>query len=284
MKLIIPGMFFLMFGMALFVVANASDDVDGAFKILQKFADFTVGKEEQPSEIDSAAGPMNDYTLIPKTYLVQFDQRARITNFEQLIIDFLGRSRGIPRSAITMRQTISTSLFSGASFSVNFEHSIKAIESIPDVISVYPVYSVPGPKPFTNYVSSGQKNNNQEAPAIAHDLTGVAQIHDQMKNFGKGVRIAVIDSGIDYFHPALGGCFGSQCKVAFGHDFVGDRFSASNPIPVSDDDPIDDCSASSHGTHVAGIIAANATEISQIGFMPIVPFLGVAPQATLGAC
>ncbi|CAF1091089.1 unnamed protein product [Rotaria sordida] len=66
-------------------------------------------------------------------------------------------------------------------------------------------------------------------------------------------------------------------------DFVGDKYSASNPIPVPDNDPLDDCSESSHGTHVAGIVAGNATKMFQTGFKPIVPFLGVAPQATLGA-
>ena len=29
--------------------------------------------------------------------------------------------------------------------------------------------------------------------------------------------MAVIDSGVDYTHPALGGCFGLGCKVAFGY-------------------------------------------------------------------
>ena len=38
------------------------------------------------------------------------------------------------------------------------------------------------------------------------------------------------------------------------------------------------------GTHVAGIIAANTTGMFQTGFNPVAPFLGVAPQATLGAC
>lgn len=38
------------------------------------------------------------------------------------------------------------------------------------------------------------------------------------------------------------------------------------------------------GTHVAGIVAANATEINQTGFIPFQPFIGVAPQVTLGAC
>lgn len=28
----------------------------------------------------------------------------------------------------------------------------------------------------------------------------------------------MIDTGIEYTHPALGGCFGPGCKVAFGWD------------------------------------------------------------------
>lgn len=35
---------------------------------------------------------------------------------------------------------------------------------------------------------------------------------------------------------------------------------------------------------MAGIVAANATGITQAGFIPFQPFLGVAPQATIGAC
>ncbi len=38
------------------------------------------------------------------------------------------------------------------------------------------------------------------------------------------------------------------------------------------------------GTHVAGIIAANITGINQTYFTPSVPFSGVAPDVTIGAC
>jgi hypothetical protein len=38
------------------------------------------------------------------------------------------------------------------------------------------------------------------------------------------------------------------------------------------------------GTHVAGIIAANTTGIKETVFIPYVPFIGVAPQVTIGAC
>lgn len=72
---------------------------------------------------------------------------------------------------------------------------------------------------------------------------------------GKGIRIAILDSGIDYKHPDLGGCFGNGCRVAGGYDFVN-----------NDDDPMDD---NGHGTHVAGIAAANGT------------IQGVAPDAIL---
>ncbi|KAG6239410.1 hypothetical protein E4U47_006358 [Claviceps purpurea] len=41
---------------------------------------------------------------------------------------------------------------------------------------------------------------------------------------GKGIKVAVIDSGIDYLHPALGGCYGKDCLISFGHDFVGDDY------------------------------------------------------------
>ncbi len=72
---------------------------------------------------------------------------------------------------------------------------------------------------------------------------------------GKNVKIAIVDTGIDYTHPDLGGCFGLGCKVADGYDFVN-----------NDNDPMDD---QGHGTHVAGIAAANGN------------LKGVAPDAVL---
>jgi subtilisin family serine protease len=75
---------------------------------------------------------------------------------------------------------------------------------------------------------------------------------------GKGVVVAIIDTGIDYRHPALGGCFGAGCRVLGGYDFVND-----------DEDPLDD---HFHGTHVAGIVGGNSDDL--IGVAPEVSFLG----------
>ncbi|MEM6314594.1 MAG: hypothetical protein AAF743_10925, partial [Planctomycetota bacterium] len=45
---------------------------------------------------------------------------------------------------------------------------------------------------------------------------------------GAGQAVAVIDTGIDYNHPALGGGFGDGFKVVAGYDFLDD-----------DNDPLD---------------------------------------------
>ena len=61
---------------------------------------------------------------------------------------------------------------------------------------------------------------------------------------GTGQTVCVIDSGVNYSHSTLGGCFGSGCKVIGGYDYIsGD----SDPMPVGDP----------HGTNVAGIVASD---------------------------
>ena len=84
------------------------------------------------------------------------------------------------------------------------------------------------------------------------------KVWSQIGSTGKNVTIGIIDTGIDYLHPDLGGGLGSGFKVAGGYDFVNE-----------DNDPMDD---HGHGTHVAGIAAANGAGLK-----------GVAPDAILYA-
>lgn len=72
---------------------------------------------------------------------------------------------------------------------------------------------------------------------------------------GTGKSIAVLDTGVDYTHPSLGGCFGMNCKVYAGNDFIN-----------NDSDPMDD---HGHGTHVAGTAAGKGV------------LRGIAPDAKI---
>ncbi len=111
-------------------------------------------------------------------------------------------------------------------------------------------------------------------------LVGGPQVWDAAGgNFhGEGIKIADIDTGIDYTHADFGGSgnpldyinalkadtlpasplyFGSSApKVKGGTDLVGDGYDATGSptaqIPVPDPNPLD---CNSHGTHTAGTIA-----------------------------
>lgn len=102
-----------------------------------------------------------------------------------------------------------------------------------------------------------------------HVQTNITLLH-RLGILGQGVKIAILDSGIDCAHPALGGGFGPGRRIAFGLDLVGDKFNGTND-PVKGGSPCTKCGL--HGTHVAGIVAAQ-----NVGF----GFTGVAPKASLG--
>ncbi|KAL2278656.1 hypothetical protein FJTKL_14363 [Diaporthe vaccinii] len=98
-----------------------------------------------------------------------------------------------------------------------------------------------------------------------HGITGVEKLHEDGV-LGAGAVVAIVDSGVEYTHPALGGGIGPGFKVLGGYDLVGDGNWPDSP-PNPDTDPLDHFG---HGTHVAGIVAGKSDQ-----------FVGVAPEANL---
>ncbi|MFJ5987337.1 S8 family serine peptidase [Lentzea sp. NPDC092896] len=89
--------------------------------------------------------------------------------------------------------------------------------------------------------------------AHAVRLTRTSEVWKSLGKFGDGVRIGVIDTGIDYRHADFGGGTFPTAKVVGGHDFAGDAYTGkSGSIPEPDADPLD---CEGHGTHVAGTAA-----------------------------
>jgi subtilisin family serine protease len=134
-------------------------------------------------------------------------------------------------------------LFNGVAGTVK-EGDIERIAALPGVQAVNPDYQM-------------RATLDDTVPLIGADEVWDVMDDQGHSVTGKGIRVAVLDTGIDYTHPDLGGCFGSGCKVIGGYDFVN-----------GDADPMDDAG---HGTHCAGIIAARGV------------VTGVAPDASLYA-
>src|SRR4051812_21522543 len=138
---------------------------------------------------------------------------------------------------------------------------IARIRQFASVKAVYPVQI--HAMPVTTTISPDL------ATAIQMTRADIAQ--NELGLTGRGVRVAVMDTGIDYDNPDLGPGFGPGKRVFTGWDFVGDDYDASSPTnstPHPDANP-DDCAG--HGTHVSGIIGAKG-EVT-----------GVAPGVTFGA-
>ncbi|KAF9575948.1 hypothetical protein EC968_000910 [Mortierella alpina] len=158
------------------------------------------------------------------------------------------------------------SIFNGAAISVNSNHGGKDIAAIAGVKNVWPItpYFLPkGEKESMNFT-------NPDTVSL-HTMTCVDIVHQKYKLTGKGIKVGVIDSGIDYKHPAFAAA-GAEADASLATERI-----AAWPTP--DSDPMD---CKGHGTHVAGIVGADARNIT-VGPKPLQPFVGVAPEVTLGA-
>jgi subtilisin family serine protease len=162
------------------------------------------------------------------------------------------------------------------------------LSAIPGVQGVYPVVqgSVPsdnivnGTSPFANavqpFVASAVPPTPTPGPnanlSSALMMGGVDKLHAAGID-GRGVKIGIVDTGIDYRNPALGGGYGSGFKVAGGYSFINDAGKLVNTT-----DPLATCYGGGHGTHVAGIIGMNPLAPGK-GFN----ISGVAPGASIYA-
>lgn len=128
--------------------------------------------------------------------------------------------------------------------------AVAALRRRPEVVAVHPVRVL-------------RLLNETSVPFI-----GAPGVWRDLGARGKGVDVAVVDTGVDYTHRALGGsgdvrAYASNdpravepgtfptAKVVGGFDFVGETYDPDDPahdVPVPDRDPLD---LQGHGTHVA---------------------------------
>jgi minor extracellular serine protease Vpr len=167
-------------------------------------------------------------------------------------------------------------LWNGLSIEVDPDE-LSTLNRLPGVKALYPVGVIEAPKEET--VSPDLQT------ALA--MTGADVAQSELGFNGTGIKVAVMDTGIDYDHPDLGGDGTTRenshefpnSRVVAGFDFVGDDYNASETSPAFSPKPHpdrfpDDCFG--HGTHVAGIVGAS-------GDFATGGARGVAPGVTFGS-
>ncbi|KDR67581.1 hypothetical protein GALMADRAFT_161607 [Galerina marginata CBS 339.88] len=193
---------------------------------------------------------------VPNKFIVEVENIADIPNKRSFTrsLDVIYASLKERAVVFEVTKEFNTDeVFVGAAVVLNDAKDAIAVENTPGVKAIRPIRAFKIPKLAKSHVLTGLDDPQLPPDSLStHVITGVDKLHAQ-GIIGKGIKIGIIDTGIDYNHPTLGGGFGSNFLVAGGYDFVGDAYTGSN-TPVPDSDPLDNCNG--HGTHVAGIIAA----------------------------
>lgn len=202
--------------------------------------------------VESRPSSAQNVTYIPNTYIVELEHTPSTKAASLFSQRLSGRIQYQVRKEFN-----NATLFYGLSLTVIDGISQKSdLLEISGVKNVWPVRLVPRPEAFVAAMPSLPSNDT--LPHIRGNsdvnrplkMAGVDKLHEKGIK-GKGVKIGIIDTGVDYLHPSLGGGFGPGYKISFGYDLVGDNYTGTN-TPVPDDDPLVTCAVGGHGTHVAG--------------------------------
>ena len=115
------------------------------------------------------------------------------------------------------------------------------------LIGRFPVNTIRSPRaynPARDKARAAGRDSHDGNPDRLDPIIGAAAARHVYGVYGTGFTVAVIDTGIDYNNPALGGGFGPNAKVIAGYDFA-----SNSPDPMA--------TASQHGTAVAGLIGSS---------------------------
>ena len=105
----------------------------------------------------------------------------------------------------------------------------------------------------------------------------------QAKATGKGVKVGVIDGGVDFTHPDLAG----GIDVAKSCSFINSTTPTADPAEIANGDCSNKAAVQDlqgHGTHVATTIAARANGIGIVGVAPEATIVGLKACTIAGFC
>ena len=108
----------------------------------------------------------------------------------------------MPRMSISITPVLNftSSIFMGVSFRLGHPEDISIIKRLDSVGAVWPVTLYPRPDPVIQKITTESELHGLRADRnrdSTHIMTGVDKLHAE-GYFGSNIRIAIIDSGVDY--------------------------------------------------------------------------------------
>lgn len=244
--------------------APADDDPSARFE--KSASSGPVGTTARPLSVD-ANGRVTVVVEMKgdPVAVVQAEKGRDLTSSERSSIkSSLKKNQDAVASAITSKggkiEAKMQSAYNGIQADIPAKQ-VDAVASLPNVVAVHAVKTY-------------ELDN-----AVSVPFLGVPQVWQNTGYTGEGVKVAIIDTGIDYTHANFGGpgtveayeaanaaetqpadpaYFGPNApRIKGGWDFVGDDYNANDAAhstPKPDANPLD---CNGHGSHVAGTTGGN---------------------------
>ncbi|CEP22786.1 unnamed protein product [Cyberlindnera jadinii] len=188
------------------------------------------------------------FGTVPGRFIVEYDTSSLS---KRDVLESVASSLSESGVDVSVNTDFDSSVFQGASITLTGnDTTVDDLKALAGVRNAWPASVI---------TLDDEIKPNEPQSWNPHLLTGVQAIHDQ-GNKGSGVKIAIIDTGVDYTHPALGGGIGEGYPITHGYDFYSDINNPSN-------DPMD---CNGHGTFVTSLIISSDEKVP-----------GVAPGASV---
>ncbi|POW22776.1 hypothetical protein PSHT_00903 [Puccinia striiformis] len=181
-------------------------------------------------------------------------------------------SKGVKHEVVLDMTELVPEVFYGASVRLSDEADLKHLEGSAHVEKISRVQKISRASTFDEKLVDAPINSTPSLypPQLQ---TRITELH-KMGLYGKGIKVALVDSafGKNYAEDDNDDGDAEDGVTPHGYEPLAMRLTARGTKPKpKNESPCTQCT--SHGTHVAGIVAA-----SDVGY----GFMGVAPNATLG--
>ncbi|TVX92960.1 S8 family serine peptidase [Paenibacillus agilis] len=246
--------------------------------------------------------PLPDLSTEPKSYVTSYDKtsNAPITVLVELHSEPLKvydnkvkdkltlRSQSYTQQIISEQADFKQSLIQSSQAKINHQyvqvfngvsiqlpqHEVDQLLQLPHVKAIYPNQTF-HEVPLTLTNSEAKLQNLASDTTLSQDIIGLSELW-KLGYKGKGIRIGIIDSGVDYRHPSLAKAYRG------GYDFVDNDNDPMETMPLPDLTAEENAKyATVHGTFVAGVLVGRGNPSTPNG--PYGSVRGVAPEAELYA-
>ena len=159
----------------------APNNVEVSSKNVRTFKRFDLPKNQRKRD---------GFRMVKDTYMIEYKPSAVPKDYYKMVQASLQKDFASRAPSTNKIREINSRVFTGLVVSIRGSQSIPSLQLDENVVAIHPVRWVPAPTPMKT--TRNEKDSDiSGSPGLApHDISGVTQVHQKLRSFGKGVRVS----------------------------------------------------------------------------------------------